>query len=368
MVLRFLVEKEFKQIARNPVMVSLIIFFPVVVLLLLPWAVNFDVKNVQVAVVNHSQGPLSARLIEQLKASPAFDSIHIIPSYSEAFDRVLTNRVGIIVCIPPNFDRDLQQSKHPDLYVAASAVDGTKALLANNYLIANILQFSQSLRGENSTLSGSSPLHLVTNYRYNPTSDFKTYMLPAFIVILLTLICGILPALNIVQEKESGTIQQLNVTPVRKMVLILSKMIPYWIIGLLILGVSVLILHWVYHLYPLGSLWVLLLFSVVFIIAVTGMGIVVSNYSSTLQQAMLLVMFFVLIFLLMSGLFTQVEGMPFWGRVIAYLNPLTYYIESLRLLYLKGAYLSDMLLNLAVLLVFSVVINFWAVFSYSKVS
>lgn len=368
MVLRFLVEKEFKQIVRNPVMLGLILFFPLLVLLLLPWAVSFEVKEVRLCVVNESGGSLSRRLVGKLEGAPSIGRIYFADSYGAAFELVQENRVDAIVQFPRNFDRDLQLHARPQLLVATSAVDGTTAILSNEYLMATVRDFVAELRGEDPGFRFALPFEVVSNFRYNPTFDFKVYMLPAFIVILITLLCGILPALNIVQEKESGTIQQLNVTPVRKSELILSKMIPYWIIGVITVSLSMLILGLLYGLWPRGSVWVIYLVSLLFVLAITGIGIVVSNYSSTLQQAMLLVLFFILIFILMSGLFTGVDGMPIWGQVIAYMNPLTYYIDSIRLLYLKGAYASDLRFNFLVLSGFVVVMNGWAVLSYKKIS
>jgi ABC-2 type transport system permease protein len=209
-------------------------------------------------------------------------------------------------------------------------------------------------------------LEIVPRYRYNETLDYKTFMLPAFIVLMITLICGILPSLNVVLEKEIGTIHQINTTPVTKLNFILAKVIPYWIIGIIILTISIFMVWIIYGLFPSGSILALYLSSIIFIVGVTALGIVISNYSDTLQQSMFIVLFFILIIILLSGMFTPVSSMPVWAQTIAYINPLTHFIEIMRLIYLKANSFIDLLRPMAILLAFAAVFNGWAVLSYKK--
>ena len=169
-------------------------------------------------------------------------------------------------------------------------------------------------------------------------------------------------------EKEKGTIEQINITPVSKTVFILSKMIPYWIMGVGVLAISMVIAYVVYGLAPLGSVWVIAVFSLIFIFAVSSFGLVVSNYSNTTQQAMFVMFFFILVFLLMSGLLTPIESMPEWTQVITYVNPLRYYIEMMRSVYLMGGGFGDLMPQLWALITFAVVLGSWAVLSYKKQS
>jgi ABC-2 type transport system permease protein len=185
-------------------------------------------------------------------------------------------------------------------------------------------------------------------------------------LMLLTMLCGFLPALSIVAEKEAGTIEQINVTPVRRMDFILAKLIPYWAVGFVVMAVCMALAAAVYRLVPVGSVGVVFLFTGVYILVVSGMGLVVSNHSSTMQQAMFVMFFFVMILLLMSGLFTPVRSMPAWARAIAAANPLKYFIEVMRLVYLKGSGFSQLLPQLGVLGAFAAGFNLWAVVSYRK--
>ncbi len=193
-------------------------------------------------------------------------------------------------------------------------------------------------------------------------------MIPGFMVLLLTLICGILPALNIVLEKENGTINQINVTPpVNRIVFILAKLIPFWIVGLVVMIISVSASYLLYGLWPTGSVLAVLFSAVVFIISISGLGIIISNYSSNMQQASFLVMFFILILILLGGMFTPISSMPEWARLIAYVNPFTYLTTTFRMLYLNGSTLADVSGgNLLKLGVIAVVLNGWAVVSYKK--
>lgn len=368
MVLGYLLEKEFKQTLRNRVVLMMVIGFPVLVLLVLPWAVTFDLKDVRVAVVDHSRGESAQRLKSQIRVSPYVGTFMEVDSYDEAIELVDAGMIDLTVELPSDFDEQLGRGATANVFMAANAVDGTQAQLAANYMQALLRSYGDDLlredwRGE----MGEVPVVLRPTFRFNEKMDYKTYMLPAFIVLLTALVCGILPALNIVQEKENGTIQQMNVTPVRRFDFILSKVIPYWLIGLQILVIGLVSIWLIYGLVPNGSLGGLVVVSIVFILTLTSMGMIVSNYSHSMQQAMFLMMFFVLILILLSGLFTPLYSMPTWAQVGAYANPLTYYMDAMRMFYLRGAEFRDALGPLWKLSVYCVVISAWAVLSYKKV-
>jgi ABC-2 type transport system permease protein len=191
-------------------------------------------------------------------------------------------------------------------------------------------------------------------------------MVPALMVMLLTLLTGFLPALNIVSEKEVGTIEQINVTPVGKFTFMLAKLIPYWLIGFIVLSIGIGVAALVYGLLPAGSLLTIYLYTGVYILALSGLGILVSSCSDTMQQALFLMFFFVMVLILMSGLFTPVSSMPAWAQAIAMFNPLTYFMEVMRAVYLKGSGAAQLLPQLLALGGFALALNGWAVLSYRK--
>ena len=175
-----------------------------------------------------------------------------------------------------------------------------------------------------------------------------------------------LPALNIVSEKEIGTIEQINVTPVGRLAFTMGKLIPFWAIGLVAVGVGIAVGSLVYGVWPAGSLWLILLASLLFTSVVSGFGLVVSNYSTTLRQALFVIYFFVMIFILMGGLFTPVASMPRWAQAVTYALPTRYYGEAMRALYLKGSTLADLLPQFGALALMAAGLGAWAVGSYRK--
>lgn len=367
--LKYLVEKEFKQIWRNPIIPKMIVGYPILVLLIFPWAIDFEVKNIQVNIVDQSKSAYSQRLINKVDASAYFILNDISTSYESSLQDLEKGKCDIILEIPPSFDDNLVKEQKANLSIVANAVNTTQGLLGSNYLTEIITDFSTDLRYEIQPIlkvQRAQSLEIVPRYRYNETLDYKVFMLPAFIVLMITLICGILPSMNVVLEKELGTIHQMNTTPVSKFNFIIAKVIPYWIIGLIILTISIFITWIIYGLFPSGSIIALYVASIIFIVGITALGIVISNYSNTLQQSMFLVMFFILIIILLSGMFTPVSSMPFWAQVIAYINPLTHFIEIMRLIYLKANSFKDLLHPLGVLVVFALALNGWAILSYRK--
>lgn len=368
----FLIEKEFKQTFRNPFIPGMIVFYPLMVLLLFPLAINFEVKNIKLDIVDNDHTVTSQRLVDKLASSPNFNLISTSPDYQTAMNRVIDGDVDMIIEIPHQFERNMVKTTQSNVGLYVNAVNGTLGLLGNNYAQSVIRDFSDEMRQEllpkrpHISIQQMPSVNIDTQYRFNPRLDYKDYMLPAFMVILLTLICGILPALNIVSEKENGTINQINVTPISKLNFILAKLIPYWIIGLVIILISITVCSLVYSFTPNGNLLLLLLSAVVFIFTISGMGIIISNYSSTLQQASFLVIFFILIIILLSGIFTPVSSMPKWAEAIAHVNPLTYFTRILRMIYLNGSRFTDIIGQLGMLAIFALVLNGWAVLSYRK--
>ncbi|MDR1518424.1 MAG: ABC transporter permease [Dysgonamonadaceae bacterium] len=366
--IKYLIEKEFKQIFRNSILPKLIAAYPVMILLIFPWTVSFEVKNIRVNVVDNDKNLLSQRLIGKINASSYFILNGMSPTFDTAFDDIDNGSCDMILEIPQGFDKDLVKENGSTVFIAANAVNGTQGLLGTNYLTRILNNFSAELRAENPSLAtrAAAPrIEIVPNYRFNANLDYKSFMLPAFMMLIITLICGILPALNIVIEKETGTIQQINTTPVGKFSFIVAKLIPYWIIGFFILLVSFFLVWGVYGLFPSGNASLILL-ATVYIIGISGLGLIISNYSETLQQAMFLVMFLILIIILLSGLFSPIAGMPRWATIIAFCNPLSYAAEIMRAIYLKGAGFADVLTPLSRLLLLAIGLNVWAVLSYKK--
>lgn len=370
MILKYLLEKEFKQFIRNPFMPRLVFLMPCISLLLLPWAADLTVKDVNVVVVDHDHTTYSQRLVQKTVSSGYFLLRSAAQSYNEAMPYIEKGSADIILEIPRYFERDLTKNGYAEVLISANTVNGTRGLLGSSYLSMITQSFTQELQSERAVAyqvtARRVELDIIPRILYNPNLDYKKFMVPAFMVMLLTLFGGFLPALNVVMEKEVGTIEQINVTPVGKMTFILAKLIPYWIMGFIVFNLSLLIAWLLYGIVPAGSLLTMYVGFIIYVIALSGFGIVVSNYSDSMQQAMFVMFFFMIIFILMSGIFTPISSMPDWAQKITLINPLRYFIEVMRNIFFKGSTLANMYTDFLVLIAFAVVSNIWAVVSYRK--
>lgn len=371
-MLKYLIEKEFKQIARNKFLPRLILAFPLMMMLVMPWAANQEIKDIKLAVVDNDHSVNSSRLINKIDASDYFRIVSLEGSYADALNLVEYGDADVVFEIPLAFDKHLHTERLSDVMIASNSVNGIKGTMGSAYLASIVADFITELQQERGIQSAPNGLaaSFSTNvqHRFNTRLDYKVFMVPALMVMLLTMICGFLPALNIVGEKESGTIEQINVTPISRATFVLAKLIPYWIIGFIILTLCMLLARLVYGIVPAGSLLTIYLFASLYVLVVSGFGLLISNYSHTMQQAMFVMFFFVLILLLMSGLFTPVTSMPDWAQLITVANPLKYFMQVMRMVYLKGSTFMDMLPQFFALIGFAFFFNTWAILSYRKSS
>lgn len=356
-VLPYLLEKEFKQFMRNAILPRIALVVPLMVMLVSPLVTTMDVRDVRVAVVDHDRTVASRRMADKVAASPYFTLVARPTAYAGALRLVEDGRADIVLTIPAGYGRDLGSGRAaPRVQITANAVNAAKAQIGASYL-------SQLTAAQTVPTDGR---RLAVQYRYNPTLDYRAYMIPALMTLLLLILCGVLPALNIVSEKEIGTIEQINVTPVGRLAFTMGKLIPFWAIGLTAVGVGIAVGGLVYGVWPAGSLWLILLASLLFTSVVSGFGLVVSNYSTTLRQALFVIYFFVMIFILMGGLFTPVASMPRWAQAVTYALPTRYYGEAMRALYLKGSTIADLLPQFGALALMAAGLGAWAVGSYRK--
>lgn len=356
-VLPYLLEKEFKQFMRNAILPRIALMVPLMVMLVAPLVTTMDVKEVRVAVVDHDRTMASRRLTDRVAASPYFTLVARPTAYGGALRLVEDDRADIVLTIPAGYGRDLGAGHAaPRVQITANAVNAAKAQIGANYL-------SQLTAAQAAPADGG---RLAVKYRYNPTLDYRAYMIPALMTLLVLILCGVLPALNIVSEKEIGTIEQINVTPISRLTFTMGKLIPFWVIGLVAVGLGVAVGGLVYGVWPAGSLWLILLASLLFTSVASGFGLVVSNYSTTLRQALFVIYFFVMIFILMGGLFTPIASMPRWAQTVTYGLPTRYYGEAMRALYLKGSSFADLLPQFGALALMAVGLGAWAVVSYRK--
>lgn len=370
--LKFLLEKEFRQIFRNKAILRMIIALPLVQLLVMPVAADYEIKNVNISVVDHDHSTYSRKLTDKIIASGYFRLNDYSNSFTNSFDQFQKDHSDLVLEIPKNFEKDLVRDNQGNLFIAVNAINGTKASVGSVYLARIIAAFNSTVRAEWVQVpsgEGPSEIEVAAINWFNPVLSYPFFMVPGILVILVTMVGAYMCALNIVREKEMGTIEQINVTPIKKHIFILGKLIPFWVIGNLVFTLGLFGVAWpVYHIVPAGSLWLMYGFLSVYLVALLGIGLLISTYSNTQQQAMSLAFFFMMIFILMGGLFTSVDSMPDWARWVARFNPVTYFIDVMRMVILKGSGLTDIKQHVLIVAGMALFFNAWAVLNYKKTS
>ncbi|CAN5544668.1 ABC transporter permease [soil metagenome] len=369
--LLFLLRKEFRQIFRNATILRLILILPVMQLLILPNAANFEVKNITVCIVDHDHSVGSQRLVTSITASGYFKLAQVTPSYRDAMALIEADKADLILEIPQGFDRALIRDNKQTLFIAVNAINGVKANLGAAYLNTIVTQYNALLRTQwiqPARFGPVSQIEISALNKFNPHLSYKMYMVPGILAFLVTMVAAYLSALNIVKEKESGTIEQINVTPIRKYQFILGKMIPFWVLGLVVFTIGMLVMRFVYGIVPEGSVLLLYGFAVVYIFSVLGMGLLVSTYAETQQQAMFVAFFFIMIFIMLGGLFTSIDSMPEWAQVVTRFNPVRYFIEVMRMVVIRGSTFDDIKYHFLTVFGMGILLNGWAVLNYRKTS
>ena len=367
--LKFLLQKEFRQIFRDPSILRLIFIMPVIQLIMLPFAADYEIKNIKLAVIDHDHSSYSRSLVTKITSSGYFILTDYTGSFNQAFEKIEQDKADLILEIPASFEMDLVKENESKIFMAVNAINGVKAGLGSSYLRNIIQEYNKEVRTEWIQFPRFSPettIEVVYSNWFNPSMNYKVFMVPGILVLLLTMVGANLTAINIVKEKEIGTIEQINVTPVRKFHFILGKLIPFWVLGLLIFSIGLGIARLFYGIIPAGSLLTIYLFAAVYLLAVLGLGLLISTYADNQQQAMLISFFLMMIFILLGGLYTSIDSMPGWAQAITRANPVSYFIEVIRMVMLKGSSLADIKYQLLTILGFAIVLNGWAVVNYHK--
>ena len=368
--LKFLLRKEFRQIFRNKSLLPLIFVVPVVQLLVLPLVANYEIKNINLSIVDHDHSTFSQKLHDKILSSGYFRLSDYDNGFKDAFKQIESDKSDLILEIPEGFEKSLVRENNQEVFIAINAINGTKANLGGAYLGRIIADYNEDIRLQWSQPPrfGTLPTIEVSPINwFNRFLSYTVYMVPGILVVLVTMVCALMCSLNIVKEKEGGTIEQINVTPIKKYHFILGKLIPFWIIGMVVFSIGLFLVgRLVYGIIPLGSILLLYAFLACYLVALLGFGLLLSTYAETQQQAMTIAFFFVMIFLLMSGLFTSIDNMPEWAKAIAWCNPVTYFIDVVRMIVLKGSSFGDIKYHFMIIAGFALGFNTWAVLNYRK--
>lgn len=368
----YIIQKEFKQIFRNKGMLPIIFILPILQLVILSNAATYEVKNIKFAYIDHDRTSSSRALIDKFNASTYFHVLIDFPSQQKASSAMLAGDVDVVLEIPDHFERNLIKERTADLGITINAIDGAAAGVESGYVNQILQSFNKGIKmnliGGSKKVSQPVTISSIPSFWYNITLDYKTFMVPGILVLLVTMITLFLSGMNIVREKEIGTLEQINVTPIRKGQFIIGKLFPFWVIGMGLLTIGLILAKLIFNTPLLGSLALLYLYTSIYILVILGMGLFISNFTDTQQQAMFIAWFFVVIFILMSGLFTPIESMPQWAQIVTEFNPIKYFVEIVRMVMLKGSGFKDILPQLLKTLAYAIVMNGLAVWSYKKVN
>ncbi|OGU59165.1 MAG: hypothetical protein A2X64_07170 [Ignavibacteria bacterium GWF2_33_9] len=371
-IIWIILQKEFKQIFRTKIMLGIIFVMPLIQLFILANALTFDIKDIKISIINNDKSQMSNQLVNKINASEFFKIVDYPNTTKQAELLMDAGKTDLYIVIPNNFEKDLFREQSAKIQIIVNSIDGTKAGVSFNYLLRILTQFQidqSSNLGRKITLGLTELpkiIEIKTSNWFNIKQEYKIFMVPGLVGLLLTLIGGFLTGINIVREKEIGTIEQINVSPIRKIQFIIGKLLPFWILGMFELFVAMSIAIWVYEVPFLGSPFVIIVFAGIYLTLVMGIGLLISTISETQQQAMFVTWFFMVVFILLSGFFSPIENMPPIIQKITLFNPLRYFIEMVRLVMLKGSGFADIKFQLEMTIAYSLMINFFAVIMYRK--
>lgn len=365
----YILQKEFTQIFRDKRMLGIILMVPVLQMLILVYAANFDVKNADLLVLDYDLSKTSRGLVTTFSGSPFFNIYGSTFSEIEAESLLKKNEVDIIIKIPLGFEQTLVRENESSLQIIMNAINGSSAEITSGYAQNLIMDYNQSIVLEWSGVPSMKKQGIIrpnVRFWFNDTLDYKYFMAPGILAILVTIIGMFLSGMNLVKEKEIGTTEQLNVTPIKKYQLIAGKLIPFWVIALVDLAFGLAIARIAFGLPIEGSLFVLFSFAAIYLIGILAIGLLISTFADTQQQVLFVGFFFVMLFVLMGGVFTSVESMPRWAQIVDWFNPVCYFMEVTRMVLMKGSGFRDILSHVYFTIAFDSVMLTFAILKYRK--
>ncbi len=370
-ILAYIIQKEFIQIIRNKALLPMMTILPVIQMIVLSNAASNEVKNVNVVVVDQDRSEMSRRLIYKINASSEFSIVFSPPDEKSAMTTIQDNEADIVLQIPPNFEREYLRGEGASIQMLANAINGQQATVGSGYLAAIVGDFNKEIMAEVPIQlireQGRNGQVLIASRNwYNPELSYSDFMVPGILAEITALLTIVLTAMNVVREREIGTIEQINVTPIKKWQFILGKLIPFLCVGLLLLTVGLAAGKLIFDIPMRGSIPLIFGYAIVNLIAVLGLGLLISNFADTQQQAIFVAFFFILIFILMCGLFTPIESMPKWAQYATIPNPLAHFISVSRKVLIKGSGFMDIRIEFIYTILLAVFTNSMAILSYQK--
>jgi ABC-2 type transport system permease protein len=376
----FLARAEVLHIVRDRTTLAQVLVVPIVQLLVLVNAATFVIRDTPTYVVDYDRTRASRGLINRLAASGHFQILERSASLDKANDALLDGAATLVVAIPRDFESSLARHGHAPVQLVVNAEKGAAAGIVLSYAGQILTRYAEDLgrelrpsvltvgygTSESPPRRGAPRVEVRTRGWYNASLDYRHYMVPGILVALVTLIGTLLSAQNIAREKELGTLEQLNVTPLTRGQFIAAKLLPLWVLGLVDLGLGLLAGKLVFDVPMRGSLLLLFAAAALYLLVALAIGLLISTSVDTQQQAMFVTFFVLNVYLLLSGLFTPIDSMSPWMQAVSQFNPVRHFVTISRAILIKGAGVAEVAQPLAILGGFAIVTLSLAVQRYRK--
>jgi ABC-2 type transport system permease protein len=351
-----IIKKEVRQLKRDTRLLAVIFSFPVILLIMFGYAVNFDVKHIKVAIYDQDKSQLSRDFINSLNSSEYFNLIGFINNYGDV-NKYLDQKIALcVVVIPQDFSKKINSNQETSIQYLIDGVDANTGSIVQNYMFAATGQFNQKVNSEilaRKGLKEFTPLSLETQFWFNPDLKTTRFLIPGLIAMILIITAVITVALSFVREKEKGTMEQLNVSSLKTIELIIGKTFPFVVIALINAGFILLAGYLIFGVEVKGSYLLLLFTTLIFLTASTSLGIFISVVSDSQQVAFTAATFVSLLpSLILSGFVFPIDSMPWIIQIITNITPAKFFINILRAIILRGVGISAFWDQIIYLLIF----------------
>jgi ABC-2 type transport system permease protein len=333
-VIRAIMRRELIDVLRDRRSLFLTFLYPISMLIMYGYGIRYDVDNVHLMVLDHSETPASRALVQELTSSGYFRLVAMAADEREVERALATERARAAVVIPRAFAAEVRGGKPTSVQVLIDGSDANTANIAQGYALAIVNRFAAGLEGASES---AAPIEVEHRVWYNPELKSVNFIVPGVIAVIMMIVGAILTALSIVKEKERGTIEQILVSPIRPVEMIVGKIVPYVGIALLDLAIIIAAGYLLFEVPIKGSLFSLAVFSLLYLVCSLGVGVFVSTIADNMQTAMIAAIFLSLMpSVLLSGFVFPLEHMPVAIQVVSYFFPGRYFVDAIRGIYLKG--------------------------------
>ena len=354
--IRAILRREFIDVLRDPRSLALTLLYPISMLVMYGYGIRYDVDNVPITVLDYSATPESRMLSEQMLRSGYFSAVRFARDDHDVDHDLMNDAAKAAIVIPRDFSERLRAAEPTAVQVLIDGSDSNTATIAQGYALAIVNQFTSTRRAADPTLAPA-PIQVASRIWYNPELRSVNFIVPGVIAVIMMIVGAILTALSIVKEKERGTIEQILVSPIRPLEMMIGKIVPYMVIALVDLCIIITAGYLLFGVPIKGSLVQLAIFSLLYLFCALGVGVLVSTIADTMQNAMLAAIFMSLLpSVLLSGFVFPLEDLPTPIRAISYLFPARYFVTAIRGIYLKRVGLAVLWPEAVLLVVFAVVI------------